>query len=100
MTGPAETRYCRFRPLAEKRSHCYGLHFAIGCLLYEIITGKQPYADLDSEEVKTRCKFRNFLQPMTLNYTGMRLPSENPGMIAIGPLPIGRRSTTACKENL
>ena len=60
-TGYAETRYCRFQTLTENKAVVMNDLFAIGCLLYEILTENRPYVDLDSDEVNARYKLHQFL---------------------------------------
>ena len=58
--GSGETRYCRFRPFTEDEACIMDDIFAIGCLLYEILSGKRPYDDLESIDVEERYKMWNF----------------------------------------
>jgi len=56
----AETRYNRAR-VVEGRKPCVADDiFAIGSLLFEILTGKVPYHDLDSTEVENRYENGSF----------------------------------------
>jgi serine/threonine protein kinase len=60
LTGFGETRYRRFRPLTEEETSFMDDIFAIGCLLYEILTGTRPYADLHSADIEERYQASNF----------------------------------------
>ena len=58
MRGMAETRYNRYR---EGRDvFVTDDLFAIGCLFFEILTGKRPYDDVESVAVERRFQDRVF----------------------------------------
>ena len=58
--GMGETRYCRYRPLTEVKACFLDDIFSLGCLMYEILTGKPPYADFGSESVGKRYQSHTF----------------------------------------
>ena len=58
MRGMAETRYNRYRKGWDV-SVADDL-FAIGCLFFEILTGKRPYDDVESVAVEQRFQDRVF----------------------------------------
>src|SRR5205814_2287268 len=77
LTGLGETRYCRFRPLTENNTTFMDDLFAIGSLLYEILTGNRPYANLDSTEVEARFRTRDFPETDDIQLHGHALVIRN-----------------------
>ena len=57
--------------------------FAIGSLLYEILSGRRPYADLNSMDVEERYKLRNFPSTDDVELYGYASISQSVGMNAI-----------------
>jgi serine/threonine protein kinase len=77
LMGLGETRYCRFRPLTENDTMFMDDLFAIGSLLYEILTGNRPYANLDSVDVEARYKSRDFPETDDIQLYGHALVIRN-----------------------
>ena len=61
MRGMAETRYNRYRSWKELNVFVTDDLFAVGSLLFEILTGKRPYDDIESLDVERR--FQNHVFP-------------------------------------
>lgn len=73
LLGWAEPHYCRFRPETDDTVTVLDDLFAVGCLLYEILSGKRPFEDLNVAEVEARYKERDFPSTADVEWYGYDL---------------------------